>query len=352
MDEELKKYKDLISEYLEEFLDELEKSVEDVNLWGSDIIVRLKNFVSGGKFLRGSIIVGVYKALNGYISKDAVKAAAAAEIFHSALLIHDDIIDQDELRRGKKTIFAQYEDRGKQEDFDDSKHFGYGMGICVGDICIAAVYDILRTLDVEDKIKSKVIHYFSGALHCVGLAEMDDIYLGNSKENPKEERVLKMYINKTSRYTFSLPFVVGATLAGYGDSLNKKLFDLGDKLGIIFQIKDDEMGLFGDESSIGKPIGSDISENKKTLFRLYVFEEASEEERETLKKIFGKKGLSDSEINYVKDLIDRLGIRERIIKKIYYYEEQVKELIEETNINQDFKDFLYGIMNYNLKRTK
>ena len=181
---------------------------------------------------------------------------------------------------------------------------------------------------------------------------MDDVYISFSKEEFPEERIMNVYKYKTAIYTFSVPFTTGAVLAESHENDLQTLYKLGEKIGIIFQIKDDEIGIFGDESEIGKPVGSDISENKKTLWRNYLFEKSSDEERVKLENIFGKSNLKRDDIDFVRKMILEKNVKEIVEGKIKKLFEEGEQLIEILNISEYYKMFLHGLMNYNINRNK
>lgn len=352
MKERFERYKKLIRSELEDFFSEKYTGNNSVNEWGPDLAARLKDFVSTGKMIRGCFVLASYEMFKGRIDPEAIKVASAIELLHSALLIHDDVIDKDELRRGKKTIFSQYEDIGKKELFPESRHFGYSMAICAGDICIAHVFGILGNLNVEDDKKKRVISLFSDGLDWTGLAEMDDVYLGFTKKDPEEERIMNVYQYKTAKYTYSVPMMAGAILAGADDETINLIDELGGKIGIIFQIKDDELGIFGDEEEIGKPVGSDIAENKKTIFRLLLFGSASDKEKEELENIFGKKEIGKEEVNYVRGLIEEHKILDETSRRIDSLDAGAKRILHELRIDEESKNFFREFMDYNIHRKK
>ncbi len=352
MNEKFDLYRSKISSFLSELLNEKKSEAKKVNEFGEDLPERLVKFILGGKMIRGCLVLLAHEMFKEEVDDEAVKVGAAIELLHSALLIHDDIIDKDELRRGDKTIFAQYEELGVKENFPDARHFGYSMAVCVGDLCISYAYQILSNLNVDDARKRRIISLFCDSLNCAGLAEMDDIYLSFTKKEFSEERVMNVYKYKTAIYTFSVPFTAGAVLANSDENDIKTLYELGEKIGIIFQIKDDEIGIFGDEESIGKSVGSDVSENKKTLWRNYLFEKSSDEERLKLENIFGKSDLKRDDIDLVRKMILEKNVKDLVDNKIKKLFEESENLIESLNISEDYKKFLHGLMKYNISRNK
>lgn len=297
-----KRNKELISMELEIFLSKKAKELSDVP-WGKDVSDRLLKFSLGGKMFRGGLVLLAHEVFGGKHKREAARAACAVELLESSLLIHDDIIDNDYLRRGQKTIFAEY---------------GEDLGICFGDAGYFFAYEILP---------KSLVEIFSRKSVEVVLGQMQDIYLGSSKKSFDEKDVIDVYLYKTASYSCSLPLMMGAILAGEEEKTVFGMEELGKCLGVIFQIKDDEIGLFGEEKEIGKAVGGDIKEGKKTLYYLYLFEKALAEDLKRLKKIFGNKNITNGDILFVREMVKRLGVDKEIHKKLLYYEEKARKLI-------------------------
>ena len=136
------------------------------------------------------------------------------EIIHSSLLIHDDIMDNDRLRRGERTVFAQYEQLGRGRRAADAGRFGSAMGICAGDVGYFVAGDILAPLPLDPEVKGPLLSLVFRELAYVGLAQMQDIAFGAFDRTPARDEVIALYLYKTARYTFSLPLMAGALLGG------------------------------------------------------------------------------------------------------------------------------------------
>jgi geranylgeranyl diphosphate synthase type I len=323
-----------------------------INRWGRDVTGRLKQFSKNGKMIRGSVVLFTQEMFGKKADIDSMHVAVAIELFHAGLLIHDDIIDSDELRRGEMSVHYQYTKEAIPEKMADPKHYGLSMGICVGDISFFIGFELLSGLRLNNVSKDRIMRLFFSEFTAVGLGQMQDIYFGQSEAEPQEEDIYKLYLFKTARYTFSLPFMLGGLLAGIPDKELKQLEKLGEYLGLIFQLKDDELGLFGKKSDFGKPIGSDIEENKKTIYHLYLFQNAAGPELVRLKSIFGSSNISDESINFVYGLINKYKIREIIYAKINECKIHGEEIIKNMQIKDIYKSKLQEIMEYNLSRTK
>ena len=309
--------KPLIARQLRRLLELRGAELAHINGWGPDMVGRFLAFCLKGKMIRGGLLVlgwEMHARRRGAgkprpTPHDVLQAAAAIEILHSSLLIHDDIMDNDRLRRGDRTIFAQYEQAGKRAHVSDPAGFGRSMGTCAGDAGYFLALEALARLTMEARRTVSLIGLISRELTYVAVAQMQDLAFAASQRVPSREDVLALYLYKTARYTFSLPLMAGALMAGAPPAEQRRLSELGERLGVIFQVRDDEMGIFGSESQTGKPVGSDIREGKKTLLFLELLRRARGAQRHRLAGLFGKPDLSLAESSEIRQAIEALGAR-------------------------------------------
>lgn len=344
-DELIKNYRTAILQELDGFLSEKQKELGSVNSWGFDCCVRLKNFVGKGKLLRGCLVVLGCWLVNKNVSSDVIKAAAAMELIHSSLLIHDDIMDNDSLRRGLPTMFAQYVD--KMKECSNPRRVGESLGMCVGDVGFFLAFELLSSLKYEKR--EKVVALVAKEVAACGVAQMQDVVMGVSAKATVEE-VLQVYLFKTARYSFSLPLAMGASIAGQNESVVKNLESFGGLVGVAFQIKDDYLGIFGDEKTIGKPVGSDIREGKKTLFWLFLLERASKEEMAWLESLAGSETVSKENVEKVKALLAKYGIIEKINSIVEEKKRAVDSLINAFSADDDCKEILRDVWRLAVER--
>ncbi len=350
MEKYFKEKKFVISHHLLSYLKRQEAQLHKINMFGPDVLHRLQDFATEGKMIRGGLVLLSEEMFSGQNSEDGLHLAVALELLHTSLLIHDDIMDNDYTRRGQRTIFAQYEDLGEKEHLSSPHQFGISMGICVGDIGFFLAYSLLSQLQGDPDRKTRIIQLFSDEMTAVGLMQMQDVYFGGSDKRVTEEQILAMYTYKTARYTFTLPLLAGALLCGESRSVLKSLERLGESLGIIFQMRDDELGLFGNEEKIGKPVGSDIREEKKTLYYTTLFNKVNSTEKERLSKIFGNKDLTPEMIEYVRNIITKTGTRDEIQNEMTKLAHGAQTLIEDLKISEKYKTVLSELLSYNLAR--
>jgi geranylgeranyl diphosphate synthase type I len=267
-------------------------------------------------------------------------------------------MDEDTVRRGQPTIHKQFEareiaNRSGIPSRVDLKT-GVSLGICAGDIYYFQAWQLLGRIS---SASSALFALFSQELVDVCLAQMADVRLGAHPHFPTQEEILTVYTYKTARYTITLPLCAGAILAGRSDAI-PCLEDIGSNLGLLFQLQDDMLGIFGDEASLGKPIGSDIREGKKTPFMIALYPKLSDSERLGFNEIFGNERIGLQEVDFIRNLMIRHGIDRQIKEKINDYAQRAQESIDrfaDTIIpgnNAQSLALLRDFTNYSMKRTQ
>lgn len=313
------------------------------------LIDSLESFALRGKLIRGTLFLFAAEALGLSKNKEILDIACGIELMHSSLLTQDDIIDNDYIRRGEKTIFAKYKDSGVEIGAFDPYHYGISTAIVVADVAFFFAVELISGFD--NSSLSKLLKYYSHEIYLVSLAESADSIFGQTEREPEREDIYEVYRYKTARYTFSLPFEMAAIIAKTSTEKRQHLSELGEFLGIIFQLRDDEIGLFGDEEKIGKPVGSDIRENKKTIIRSLLYKYANESDRETLSRIFGNPKTGIGEIEEIRKIYDKYEIKKHIEKEIEVLMGKSWNIYEQLEMEGIYKEILRELLDFNLKRT-
>lgn len=354
--------KPLIARELRRLLSSRSGELGRINAWGPDMVARFLSFCLKGKMIRGGLLLlgwEMHARRRGEAARgaratprDVLQAAAAIEILHSSLLIHDDIMDNDRLRRGDRTIFAQYEQAGRRARAPDPAAFGRSMGTCVGDAGYFLACEALARLSLHGQRRASLIGLISRELTYVAIAQMQDLAFAASPRIPSREDVLALYLYKTARYTFSLPLMAGALIAGAPSSEQRRLSELGERLGVIFQVRDDEMGIFGSEGQTGKPVGSDIREGKKTLLYLELLRRATGAQKRRLAALFGKPDLTTAEAKLVGKAIEELGARGTMQELTEGLAADARKIIKSLPIPDEHARILNEICSGSLRRKR
>lgn len=327
------------------------RDLEHVGPWGPDVALRLDEFVASGKMIRGALVLLASELFGRPRDGEELKVAAAVELLQSALLVHDDIMDRDRYRRGRESVYSQYATLGEMRGVAEPLHFGQSMGICAGDVAIFTAFELLGSLTLETIGLSKIMSLVTREMTYVGVAQMQDVYHGQAAVDVAERDVYVLYLYKTGRYTFALPLMLGGLIADAPPGSLDSLAKLGETLGVLFQMKDDEIGLFGNSQEIGKPWGSDVREGKKTFYYLHLMRDASPEQRSRLAAVFGNKGAGPEEICYVRELVERLGIRKSLSGEMGRLAEKAHAIADQIDgVDPNRLELVHELVDFNLKR--
>lgn len=340
-------------EYLKSSIPKIDKQIElSLKEWkteGKNIspkLVPLVNYFvnacSGGKRLRGVLVKMGFALTNTRYTDEIVKCSAAVEIFQTAILAHDDIIDQSSTRRGKQTIY-----KALGED-----HYAISQTICLGDLGLFLAAKLVSDTDFPEPFKNKVFSLFSKLIIDTALGQMLDVELPHLKEDRKESDVIAIHRLKTAYYTIVYPLSLGVILGGGGQSLLDKIMVFGENLGIAFQVQDDILGVFGDERTIGKSVISDIAEGKNTLLITFALEKADQNQRKILGHYYGKKDINMEEFNLVKKVFEDTGALDYSKRKAQEYVNIAKEVIPQITEDPKLQELLSGMADFLVNRDK
>ncbi|WP_020611160.1 polyprenyl synthetase family protein [Sediminispirochaeta bajacaliforniensis] len=304
-------------------------AMEQKNPQASDLFTLLADFSTRGKMIRGSLVsLGA-----GLVAGDAPPAAlplgAAMELFQSALLIHDDIMDRDTMRRGQSTVHHYYALEAAKYGTDDAARLGESLGICAGDVAIFLAFSLVNEAGRIAGNRHELVGLFSREMSIVGTAQMSDVAWSDGWGDPNLAEVISLYRYKTGRYTFSLPLSAGALIAGADRRFRDLLEAYGELLGILFQIRDDELGLFGESEEVGKPIGSDIAEGKKTLFYLMLKKAAEGEALSVLERIYGKGTAGIDEVRQIRKIAVSTGVLSSVETMMDDYKRKAEAVLDQ-----------------------
>jgi len=312
-------------------LEQLEHNLDDAKCIGmitDEMIKRYMSFTKGGKRLRGNFVRLGFLAYGGEDETIALRVGSVMEMIHACLLIHDDIMDQDPLRRNRPTMHEQFReffiesiDGGAPED--EARHFGESMAINTGDMGVFIAFEMLCDAGLQPPHLVAGIRRLSNFLKNTAYGQALDIF-HKDIDKVKEQDILDIYHYKTSQYTITGPMQLGALLAGAEEQSVGPIEVYGKPAGIAFQLRDDLLGLFGKTDEFGKPIGSDLREGKMTLPVLKAYELGDESQRGEIKDILGEpvETMGNDHVERVCEILKQTGA-------IAYCDELAKGCVEE-----------------------
>ncbi|WP_257404113.1 polyprenyl synthetase family protein [Campylobacter lari] len=290
-----------IDQYMHEFLSEL----------NYEPILTMSSKLQGGKKLRSKLLLKIAEE-----SDISYKICAIIELIHAASLLHDDVIDEAKLRRGVKSINAQ---------------FGAKNAIMLGDILYSKAFYELSLIDL------KLAKIISNAVVMLSVGELMDVNLSETF-NTDKNAYLQMIYNKTA-ILIEASARCGAILA----NLNEDDFaEYGKNLGLAFQIVDDILDIKGDEQTLGKPAMNDFKEGKTTLTYMYLYEKLNPQDQEILKSYY-KKDLNIDELAWIKNKMQEHEIFNQVSQELNTYANNALKAIKKYNI-KDLEDIIKSMI--------
>lgn len=230
-------------------------------LWRSLVVA-----TEGGKQFRPALFVVGYQAWGGNDAAAAAAVGAAIELLHTAFVVHDDVIDGDDVRRGRLNVSgthaAEAVSRGVSPD--RARQYGTAAGILAGDLALAGALRTVATCPADAVTVRRLLDLFDGVLHATASGELADVRMSLGAETPTVTEALLMAERKTGEYSFALPLQAAAVLAGAPTQVIETAGTVGRALGTAYQLMDDLHGVFGDPTATGKSTLSDLRSGKST----------------------------------------------------------------------------------------
>ncbi len=345
-----------VNNSLKSFMKDQLDSVKD-NSFLHFFYKKVENFLfSGGKRIRPVMMVTAFSAVNSNKKTEAiVRSSLSLELIHNASLIHDDIMDNADTRRGKQVfhkVFHDYAEKNHSDANMDYDNYGQSMGILGGDYAYNLAYRSIHNDGFSPAVTLRAAQEFNlGFLKIVQGVIFESDLMG--RDNVTEEEYLEMIRGKTAAL-FEKSAKLGAILAEGSDSQIENLGDFALNAGIAFQIVDDVIGTFGDAKKTGKPVDSDIKEGKKTILVIKAFENASVEQQSFLNRILGDREASATDVEKVRDIMRQTGALsygQNLAEELFQLSKSYLENLEPP-LNQPYKDYLINIAKMGVYREK
>ena len=297
-----------ISQRLDIFVTAQRGAVADLGAEAGMLVDAAATALSGGKRLRGRFCIAGWRAVatasatRAEPPPEVIAAAAALEIFHAAALVHDDVIDNSDTRRGRPAAHRALEGAHSSSGWEgDAAAFGRSSAILLGDLLVAWSDDLLEEgLAVAGSNAAAARAEYATMRREVTIGQFLDIAEESAFRTEPDERhagrALRVASLKSARYSIQQPLAVGAALAGADRAQAAALAAFGHPLGMAFQLRDDVLGVFGDERETGKPSGDDLREGKRTVLIAYAREALAPTTRRIVDELVGDPTLDAEQI--------------------------------------------------------
>ncbi|NIK60488.1 polyprenyl synthetase family protein [Kribbella shirazensis] len=296
-----------IQRALSAFLDRQEQRLAAIGPELTEQVQAARDATSGGKRLRPSFCYWGFRAAGGDPALPILPAAASLEMLHVSALVHDDVMDSSDVRRGAPAAHRRFEalqrERAEKSGYGgDPVGFGVGAAILLGDLCLIWADELLHTSGFDAAALARAEQYFDAVRVEVTAGQYLDLVAQASGESDMD-LALRVLRYKSATYTIERPLHIGAALAGGDAHLISALSGYGLPLGEAFQLRDDLLGVFGDPALTGKPAGDDLREGKRTVLIAYAVDHASEAQLVEFDRLFGRPDLDDDEIQLLREIL-------------------------------------------------
>ncbi|MBD3250048.1 MAG: hypothetical protein GF381_00530 [Candidatus Pacebacteria bacterium] len=310
---------------------------------------RLADLSGYGKKVRAGLISLGYQLAGGQNQSLVDQLGLFIELFHTGLLIHDDLMDQDETRRGQDSLHVQFEKIGQKAKLGDPSLYGLSQAILAGDLAFYLSWQILLESELEpDKLIGLSQAYSSYTTRIV-YGQCLDVQQKKIGQLAKAD-ILEVIRLKTAEYSGMMPLEIGAIAGGLAASELDKLKKYGLAFGWAFQVQDDLLGLFGQQKKLGKPIGSDVREGKNTLLMLELFERGSQAQRQRQLELLGKDDISLEEVEEMRQLVKDSGAYDQVKQLGLNYAQQAVNWADRLQGSKQIKETLQSLAVYMMER--
>lgn len=342
--------KQQVDSQLAKIYEEYIASANQIEASYGQLLISMQEFIErGGKRLRPYLTYLGYYGLAGDNNPAIIKVAAAQELLHNFLLIHDDIIDRDESRYHGPNISGVYYNQflGNHSEAE-ALHYGRSVALLAGDINHLLTHKVIIDSGFEGDHKLQALNWLTQKTFEVIGGEFLDLTVSvEPGSNATKAQLLSVARYKTASYSFECPLVIGALLAGANQADTEALSQFALPLGIAYQLQDDMLGVFGDPSSTGKSITSDLAEGKQTLLMHYGFEYGDSQQVDVLEAVYGRPDLKESDVKKVRYILEENGAADAVREEIKDYSHEALESIPSSlspSVGQELEQLLDSLV--------
>jgi geranylgeranyl diphosphate synthase type I len=310
------------------------------------------DYLAGGKRLRPAFCYWGWRATGAAPDAALIRAAASLELLQACALVHDDVMDRSDTRRGRPSAHRQFEAHHRASRWlGDHEQFGSGAAILLGDLFLTWSDDLFATSGVPAERLDRGRPLFATMRTELMAGQYLDLVV-QSRPSPARRDVESVLRYKSAKYTIERPLQLGALLAGGSDRLVAQLGAFGLPLGEAFQLRDDVLGVFGDPAATGKPAGDDLREGKQTLLVALAAEAAPPAAADRLRAGLGDPGLSEADVEELRSILRDSGALAAVEQRIAELTTGALAALAQSAIHRDAREALGALAEAATQRTK
>jgi geranylgeranyl diphosphate synthase, type I len=301
----------------------------------------------GGKRLRPALVYYAYRACGGGGDEEVLPLALSTELLHTYLLIHDDIMDHAEVRRGLPAAHVRFRDTHRAQGYHgDAEDFGRSVAILLGDLAQSWAVELASGVSTGRGAAGRELARTVAAMcqEVIGGQYLE--LLVAQRRAASEEELLRVLRLKSGRYTAERPIQLGALLAGAPAATLAELSRYGAALGEAFQLQDDLLGMFGDPATVGKPVDADLKEGKFTFLIHHFLAKATPEQQRVLEAALGNAGATPEQTAAALRVLAETGARDAVGAMIGDRLRAARAALAAADLREEGRLFLAGLIDY------
>lgn len=303
-------YSQRVADNLEVFLAAKSAEVGQIASSAVALVDAIKDLTGGGKKLRPAFAFWGFIGAGGQPeNEDIVKVGVALELFQAAALIHDDLIDRSDTRRGKPSVHKRFEAQHRELKLDgDAQHYGGASAILAGDLCLSLSEEVFASVESAGASARTIFNQMRTQVMAGQYLDILEESAGSSYDPDEAVRRARNIVRyKSAKYSTENPFLLGGALAGADEELLNSYRAFALPLGEAFQLRDDVLGVFGDPSITGKPSGDDLREGKRTELIAHAMLLADDASKQLIAARLGAPDLTPDEVKKISAILERCG---------------------------------------------
>ncbi len=308
------------------------------------LIDSIKTLVTGGKRMRALLCYWGWRGAGGSPDSTAIiEAGAALELFQSAALIHDDIIDRSDTRRGGPSVHKRFSTLHTEQKFSlDEERFGHAAAILTGDLCLSLSEEMFSRIESGGSHRAREVFNIMRTEVMAG-QYLDILEEVSGPSKPHETAVARAFSiirYKSAKYSSEHPLALGGALAGAEEAMLTSYSAFALPLGEAFQLRDDVLGVFGDPAKTGKPAGDDLREGKRTVLVGLTIDSAMTHERDFFDQNLGRQDLTEAEVERLCTIMVDSGALERTEEMIAQLSAEAFAALAELPVSTEVREAL------------
>ena len=336
-------FRDAVQRELDAFVAQQAPSVLGISGELAPALDALTSLLSGGKRLRPAFCHWGYIGAGGTDHATSIRAASALELLQASALIHDDVMDNSDTRRGLPAVHRRFESVHRDADWHGAAtDFGRAAAILIGDLALVWTDDMLLASGFAAAALQRAKPVFDAMRTELMSGQFLDV-LEQARGGGSVERALRVMRFKTTAYTIERPLHLGAALAGATPDVLAAYTAFGVPLGEAFQLRDDVLGVFGNPAETGKPAGDDVREGKRTVLIALAQERASKAALDVLDDFVGSPDLNDDQLAQVREVLEATGAVAEVERRIAANRDAALAVLEGGTIATDAVDALRSL---------